>query len=205
MNKNEVKDFFLSNLNLDQLERAMVERFFVENDGITLGNFDEMYDHWIKSDAGQKACYEEEQKISAIEYARMKKGLTSIDKGNYTVLSNTHRLRTCVVEDSETNLYGLITDDKKEILPCIFTGINVTLDGFIEVAFKGYRYSFYFNPKGFAAELKSLDEKELKEYFLYAETETYCIAHEDGFDYEGNNNSVEQKLFDLLNVNHRVK
>ena len=47
--------------------------------------------------------------------------------------------------------------------------------------------------------------KELKEYFLYAETETYCIAHEDGFDYEGNNNSVEQKLFDLLNVNHRVK
>lgn len=74
------------------------------------------------------------------------KGMTSIDTGDYTVRTNTKRFDTYVVQDNETKLFGLVTVDNEEILPCIFDHVGVKLDGSIEVTYKMYYdYAFVWN------------------------------------------------------------
>ncbi len=71
------------------------------------------------------------------------KGMTTIDTGDYTVRTDTKRFDTYVVQDNETKLFGLVTVDNEEILPCIFDHVGVTLDGSIEVTYKMY-YDYVF-------------------------------------------------------------
>lgn len=74
------------------------------------------------------------------------KGMTTIDTGDYTVRTNTKRFDTYVVQDNETKLFGLVTVDNEEILPCIFDHVGVKLDGPIEVTYKMYYdYAFGWN------------------------------------------------------------
>jgi hypothetical protein len=74
------------------------------------------------------------------------KGMTTIDTGDYTVRTNTRRFDTYVVQDNETKLFGLVTVDNEEILPCIFDHVGVKLDGSIEVTYKMYYdYEFGWN------------------------------------------------------------
>lgn len=209
MDKNEIKNIWLSShLAFDPFNKALMERFFDENDGITYENVNEMYHKWLNSDAGQLACNEIDKKMSDEEDVLIQRSLTSIDRGNYHVLTNTHRGGTFVVSDNETHLHGLITENGDEIFPCIFKRVRVSLDGFIEVSFKQLKFSFNFNPGSFANDLKSSWEKygEVpKGYFLYRETETYSITHESEFDYHGNDdNPIVKKLFELLNVKHKL-
>ncbi len=74
------------------------------------------------------------------------KGMTTIDTGDYTVRTNTKQFDTYVVQDNETKLFGLVTVDNEEILPCIFDHVGVKLDGSIEVTYKMYYdYEFGWN------------------------------------------------------------
>lgn len=119
-------------------------------------------------------------------------------------MENTHSLRTYVVLDRESHLWGLVTENKEEILPCIFANVYVTFDWFVEVTFVGHKYSFAFNSKDSFSKLKDRDLSHQKGCFLYmdGESKTYEITNE--FDYRGDNNPLEQKLFELLNVKHRL-
>ena len=42
--------------------------------------------------------------------------------------------------DMKAFFYGLITESKEEILPCIFDSINVSLDWFLDLVFKGRKF-----------------------------------------------------------------
>lgn len=78
-----------------------------------------------------------EKDLSTKQDASIQKGLTAIQRGDYSVLENTRCLGTYVVNNSETGYSGLITESGEEILPCIFDSVKVSLDGIIEVRYMG--------------------------------------------------------------------
>lgn len=201
MDNENVLEFLFSHLSLDSFQNTTMKSFYTKhkNNGITLENFQERYNEWLKSDEGQQVCKEIRQKKSAEEDAKIQKGLTSIERGNFHILQNTHQQRTYVVRDNETNLYGLITDDNnKEILPCIFTDINVHVGGYTEASFKGNKYEF----STFWGTTKQMTEEKRKSMsdrlFIYAETNVYNIYHLD-------DSPITKKLVELLKVNHSLE
>ena len=202
MENTDVLEFLFSHLNLNDFEYATMKSFYTKhkNEGVTLNNFKKKYEEWLESDEGLQVCREEKQRESAREDAQIQKGITSVERGNFHILPHSHQRLTYLVRDNETNLYGLVTDDdiKEEILPCIFTDINVHLDGFIDVTFKGHNYEFTF--WGTTKDLTKVDRKSMSDrYFVYAETKVYTMIHiiEDS--------PITKKLRELLKVNHSVE
>lgn len=111
------------------------------------------------------------------------------------MLENTRRLGTFVVKNSETGYLGLITESREEILPCIFNSVNVCLDGFIKVGFKGLymnpTHSFKFCDKSFALELANDGE----DGFTFGEDGGFFLLREEM-------DERTTQLIDLIKSNH---
>jgi len=208
MEKQQIKEIILSQDTRGDVEKMLIERFFNENDVLCIEDFKDAYDKWFDTYMGGLALFQVFDDVLGPEDARLERGVTAIERGSYRILENKHILWTDVVRDPETHLLGLVTTDKNEILPCLFTNVYVTLDWFIEVTFREQKYSFAFNSKDHYAHLKQwFEEKDnfrMKGCFQYWYDgyKTYEITND--FDYCGDANCVEQKLYELLNVNHRL-
>lgn len=204
MDKNTLKDLLASHC-LQGLkdEIMLIEQYVDENEGngeISALNYRDHYERWFNSYSGKLTLVGLFNKTSKAEvFARLQRGLTSIERDTFIVLENTHSLGTYVVLDRESHLFGLITENKEEILPCIFSNVYVAFDWFVEVAFVGHKYSFSFNSKD-----NFSNQNSQKGCFQYmdGEAKTYEITNE--FDYRGSDNPLEQKLFELLNEKHKL-
>ncbi len=194
MTQEELKNIILTHVNLGPGGRLEVERFFSECEGITVDNCMEKLWAWRNSQSGKTAFSEIEQEIADRKSVLMQKGLTAIQRGDYRVFENTHRLGTYVVKSNETGFFGLITDAKEEILPCIFDSISVKLGGWLELVFQEKKFNGSFgidrilpdNDYGFWYGSKGgyyINDPQVKEGTPFWR----CL----------------QQLVDLLNVNHR--
>ena len=83
-------------------------------------------------------------------------GLTSIERGNfYKVRPDLEgSFGAHVVRDNDSKLYGLVTDDGEEIMPCIFDDLSVSLSAFIETHFKEQYYEFLILPNSYRPDPK---------------------------------------------------
>ena len=211
MTKEELKRVLLTHLNLDNYERAEIDRFFEVQDGITVENFTQLFNEWRESDDGKKTDNEILQIKSIVHDVKIQKGLTSISRGNY------HKVRpdlkgrfgANVVVDNATKLRGLVSDDNEEILPCIFDNVNVTLSAFIETTFNERYYEFSIMlSKDYRPSLHSDDydfngviwhyrlrpNKEIDNYKGKGRTYAYVELDE-----------TTQQLISLLNMKHATK
>ena len=59
-----------------------------------------------------------------------------------------------MVRDNDSKLYGLVTDDGEEIMPCIFDDLSVSLSAFIETHFKEQYYEFLILPNSYRPDPK---------------------------------------------------
>ncbi len=196
MTQEELKSIILNNVNLDASGKAEIERFFSECEGITAENCREKLWAWrMREPVGTVFSSRTEVAMRDLKDPLIKKGLTAIQRGDYVVYKNTHRLGTYVVENEDTKYLGLITESNEEILPCIFDSINVSLDWFLDLVFKGQKYegSIRFNR----------DLPRYKTYgFWYGNEGGYFI---DALDVKEGSPRWRclQQLIDLLNANHR--
>ena len=196
MTQEEIKTILLTYSNFDEYGKAEIERFFSECAGITVENFQEKFLDWQNSESGKAASIKIEKELSSIRDTNILKGLTAIQRKDFVVLKNTRG--TYVVKNAETGLFGLITEQGEEILPCIFNYVSVKLGNRIDVGFKG----IYMNP---THEISFCD-KEL----------ALSLAHDDyddryGFTYGENGGFIlwvetmdetTKQLIDLLSINH---
>ena len=198
MTQEEIKTLLLTHLNLDEFRKAETERFFSECAGITLENYQEKFLDWQNSKSGKVASIQIEKELSFKRDINIRKGLTAIQRKDYVVLYNTHRRGTYVVKNAETDLFGLITEQGEEILPCIFNTVSVKASNYIEVGFKG----FYMNPTHHL----SFCDKELALSLTY---DDYDDRY--GFTYGDNGGLIlfvdqmgeaTKQLIDLLSINH---
>ena len=145
--------------------------------------------------------------VSDEKEAKLIEGLTSIERGNI------HRFRpdskgcfgTHIVIDNETNLWGLISNDNEEVLPCIFDEVNVTLSGFIEVQFKRRYYSFMILSKDFKPDHGSDSFVFYGGIWYYQLGDNKIIKNYEntGIDYSFVElDEITQKLISLLTVSH---
>lgn len=197
MTQEELKSIILKNVNLDACGKAEIERFFSEREGITTDNCMEKLLMWRRfQPVGTVfSSRAEEVILDLIKDPLIKNGLTAISRGDYSVLEDTRRLGTYVVKNNETGFYGLITESEEEILPCIFDSINVSLDWFLDLVFKGRKFEggIRFN--------RNLPRYK-KYHFWYGNEGGYYI---NAFDVEEGSPRWRclQQLVDLLNANHR--
>lgn len=145
--------------------------------------------------------------VSDEKEAKLIEGLTSIERGDI------HRVRpdakgrfgTHIVIDNETNLRGLISNDNKEVLPCIFDDVDVTLDGFIVVQFKRRYYSFTILSKDFKPDHGSDSFVFYGGIWYYQLGDNKIIENYEntGIDYSFVElDEITQKLISLLTVSH---
>ena len=198
MTQEELKTLLLTHVNLNEFSAAEIERFFSECAGITVENFQEKFLDWQNSKSCKAASIQIEKELSFKRDTNILRGLAAIQRKDYFVLDNTRRQGTYVVKNAETGLFGLITEQGEEILPCIVNCVSVKLDNCIEVGFKG----IYMNP---THEISFCD-KEL----------ALSLAHDDyddryGFTYGDNGGLIlfvdqmdeaTKQLIDLLSINH---
>ncbi len=195
MKKEELKNLFLTHLNLDSYRRMEMERFLLEypEDDIDPENFNKLLSMWRESAAGQDA--------------KILVGLTSAGRGDYHIFRPDRPARSgaYVIEDNVTKLRGLASgdNDRIEIMPCIFDLINIKLSSpFIEAHFKGRYYEFsirsmtyvpeeyeiVFNGGIWLYELRVFDSRDSSKIY-----DPKCP------------DETTQQLIDLLNVKHSTK
>ena len=139
MTKEEFKEIILSHTNLDTYRRASMERFIDETDDLTIDNFMERYQDWINSGKNKKVF---EQVLCELldEYdAKIKIGINAIPNHDYTPRNDQDtlmRFNLDSVRCNSTGLYGIITAEGEEVVPCIFESIDIHLDGIIDAVFK---------------------------------------------------------------------
>ena len=196
MTQEELKSIILKNVNLDVSGKAEIERFFSECEGITAENCRQKLWAWrMREPVGTVFSSSTEEAMRDLKDPLIKKGLTAIQRGEYVVYENTHKLGTYVVENEDTNYLGLITESNEEILPCIFDSVNVSLDWFLDLVFKGQKFEggLRFN--------RNLPQYK-KYCFWYGNEGGYYI---DALGVEEGSPRWRrmQQLIDLLNANHR--
>lgn len=190
MTQEELKTILTMNVNLDSVTRAELEMFFAEHNNVTVNNFQSQLNEWRESENGKKANAMITKRLNAEKESKIQHGLTTIEKGIFSYVNKTNRFGTYVVYDKITGLYGLVTENGEEVLPCIFDSVSVKLDGFIEVKFLGSSYDFMFS----ACEYEPKEDR-----FCYGENSAYIVCHKHRRD------TQEQKLqhlIDLLKINH---
>jgi hypothetical protein len=196
MTQEELKSIILNNVNMDANGKAEIERFFSECEGITAENCREKLWRWRMLEPVGTIFYSStEAAIRDLKDPMIKKGLTAIQRGDYVVYENTHRLRTYVVENEDTKYLGLITESKEEILPCIFDSVNVSLDWFLDLVFKGQKFEggLRFNR----------DLPQYKKYGFWYGNEGGYYIDAIGVKEGSPRWRCLQQLIDLLNENHR--
>lgn len=196
MTQEELKSIILNNVNMDANGTEEIERFFSECKGITAENCLEKLWRWrMLEPVGTVFSSSTEEAMRDLKDPLIKNGVTAIQRDDYSVFENTRRLGTYVVKSNETGFFGLITESKEEILPCIFDSVNVSLDWFLDLVFKGQKFEggLRFNR----------DLPQYKKYgFWYGNEGGYYI---DAIDVEEGSPRWRclQQLIDLLNENHR--
>ena len=214
MTPEEIKNSILSDVSLDPYSRIALEMFYeARKSELTYENWMNLYNSWRESEEGKNAWNEIVQIVSADFDTKVLHGLSTIDRGSYVVMEHTKLLGTFEVYDVVTRLRGLVTEEKKEILPCIFRWVSVRLDGFIEADFKGMDCSFMFNPPQFASKLLERFKRKnndwdgaQNEYFVYSDTKdtkkTYMLCDEE---YRTLPDEHKRKLVELLKKNHSIE
>ena len=189
MTKEELKTVILSNVNLDRFRRASMEQFIEETDNLSIDNFMEKYMEWVNSGKNKKV-YEQVHNEVLDEYdAKIKTGINAISNNDYTPYNDPDTLKRFKIDRvrcNSTGLMGIITDDGKEVAPCIFESVNIHLDGIIDVEFKGLECNLMFVHREAA---ESLEDK--KEILLYGKTGALIIN-------APKRNPLSKQLFNLL-------
>lgn len=146
MTQKELKDIILTHVNLDPYRRALYEKFFEEVDDITVENFEKKYSEWVENCDGEKIFEQVRQEESDREDALIAIGMASIRNKDYTARNDPDAMSRFGLDDvrcNKTGLYGIITNEGEEVLPCIFESVNIHLDGYIEASFKGVQFDFW--------------------------------------------------------------
>ena len=197
MTQEELKNTILTHVSLDEYRKAEIEHFFSECKGITLENYKEKFQEWKESKSGKDALAQIEKDLSNKQDDSIQKGLTAIQRNDYSVLEDTICLGTYIVKNRETGYYGLITESGEEILPCIFSTVSVKSYDFIEVGFKGV----YMNP---THNLK-LCERKAAVAFAEHKKNGFIYGDKGGYFILGLRREIDERtkqLIDLLNINH---
>lgn len=117
-----------------------MEQFINETDDLTIDNFMDKYYAWVDSGKNKKAFEKVHSEVVAEEDAKIKVGINAISHNDYTPSNDPDTLKRFNMDRvrcNSTGLYGIITANGEEIVPCIFEYINIHLDGYIETVFKG--------------------------------------------------------------------
>lgn len=203
MNKEELKNVILENVNLSPDRKAELELFFSENDDITIENCLRLFNEWRESKNGKTSNAIVDQFVLAAKDAQIQLSLNSISFHNYSKIGYEYNL-WCgdfnIVRDNSTSLYGLISAGGGEVIPCICDSMSVHLDGFIDISFKLRAYSLSL--------LSSARYDEIN--FSYGEDGIFCIEpNKTNKDPKYGEYSVlelddiTQNLIDILNIDHR--
>ena len=195
-----LKKIILTHVNLDEYSRIEIDQFFAECEGITVDNCMEKLWEWRESKSGKDATIQIGKDLSNKRDSFIQKGLTAIQRNNYSILEHTHSFGTYIVKNNETGYFGLIAESGEEILPCIFNTIYVVDDmGYFDVGFKGVSqertHSMRLCDKSKAA--KCADRRRSKG-FIYGDNGGYLLILSDEMD------ERTKQLVDLLNINHSV-
>ena len=198
MDKKELLEIMLANSNLDSYHAKELERFFAERDDITAENFTRLFIEWCNSDDGKKAAAEIIQGLSKEQDAEIAIGLSSIWRKDYKRVRPDlpARFGAYAVIDNNTRLWGLLSEDNEEILPCIFDDVDVKLSGFFETHFKGNYYEFMILPKSFKPEIESW-------YHIFSGGAWGYYELED-YDTEDELDETTRQLVSLLSVRHAL-
>lgn len=137
-------------------------------------------------------------------------GLTSIERGNfYKVRPN---LEGCfgahVVRDNDSKLYGLVTDDGEEIMPCIFDDLSVSLSAYIKTHFKEQYYEFSILPNSYRPDPKMPRTDTFFGNIWFYRVEGNIIVRNErtGKEYRALELTPNmQQLIELLCVKHAVQ
>lgn len=209
MNKEELKNVILGNVNLSPSRKAELELFFSERDDISVENCMLLFNEWNESKNGETANALVDQFVLAAKEAQIQHSLYSISYHDYTKIGFEYNLWCGVfyiVRDKSTSLYGLISADGGEVIPCICDTMSVSSDGFIDISFKQRKYSFML--------LSSARNRRNVINFSYGKDGLYCLEpnkmvkakKKDGTECELkvlDLNEITLNLIDLLNINHR--
>jgi len=133
-------------------------------------------------------------------------GLTSIERNDYHLFKPDCRARygSYVVIDNNTGLRGLLSEDNKEILPCIFDDIDVTMSGFVEVHFKGSYFEFMILSKDYKPKSRSerYDFNGGIWYYSFEPNEEYRDEKTGKVGARVRLDETTQLLISLLSVRH---
>lgn len=136
-------------------------------------------------------------------------GLTSIKRGNFYKVGTDleGRFGAHVVRDNDSKLFGLVSDDGEEIMPCIFDDLSVRLSEYIETSFKGRYYEFMILPNSYRLDPKnSITDTFFGNIWFYRIGRNKTIRDErTGKEYRVLElDSNTQQLIELLCVKHAV-
>ena len=137
-------------------------------------------------------------------------GLTSIERGNfYKVRPDLEgRFGAHVVRDNDSKLYGLVTDDGEEIMPCIFDDLSVSLSAYIETHFKEQYYEFLILPNSYRPDPKMPRTDTFFGNIWFYRVEGNKIVRDErtGKEYRALELTPNmQQLIELLCVKHAVQ
>ena len=173
MTKEELKTAIFSGVNLDTYRRASMEKFIDRTEDLTIENFMEKYQDWINS-GKNKEVFEQVHNERLDEYdAKIKIGINAITHHDYTPRNDQDtllRFNLDRVRCNSTGLYGIITAEGDEVVPCIFESIEIHLDGVIDAVFKDLIFTLMTVNRAAAESLED-DEKIL----LYGKNEALRI------------------------------
>lgn len=189
MTKEELINAIFSGVNLDRYRKASIEQFIKETDDLTIDNFIKKYHEWIGSGKNKKVFEQEHQEVLDETDTKIKIGINAIRNNDYTSDGNPDslsRFNMDRVRCNATGLYGLITPDGEEIVPCCFDDINIHLDGVVEAVFKDMKCNLLTVNREAA---ESFEGK--KKVLLYGKTGALIIN-------APKQNPLSEQLFNLL-------
>lgn len=157
------------------------------------------YEEWSESKEGKKSNSVILQILSDETDAKIQIGLDSIAKGNYSKTDSRPYLGTYTVQDNETKLWGLITEEGEEILPCIFERIHRHAAGPLEANFKNECFEVSICPESMRIDIESEPINDDLEFFIYGRNGIYMLIDGNSSD------DIAQELKQLLKKKHRIK
>lgn len=208
MNKEELKNVILENVNLSPDRKAELELFFAERNDITVENCLRLYNEWCESENGKIANAIVDQFVLAAKDAQIQQSLNSIAYHNYSKITN--RNLWCgdfyIARDNSTSLYGVISVDGGEVIPCICDNMSIHLNGFIDISFKQRKYEFFLSTaaqNGHNVRNFSYGNDCI---FTLQPNKTVRAKKKDGIEFDLevlDLDEITQNLIDILNINHR--